>query len=95
MMMNDMASDGAGPARPMGVNFRGGTSFEVSQVAITPEVKVRKEFPESWIYENFNDSGLVRKCQAVFLCCVFCCFGTNFLLPAQFYVFTIVTKLFY
>lgn len=25
------------------------------------EVKIRKEFPESWIYDDFNDLGFVEK----------------------------------
>lgn len=29
--------------------------------ASSSEVKIRKEFPESWIYENFNDFGFVEK----------------------------------
>jgi hypothetical protein len=57
MMMNDAVGD-AGP-RPNVLNFRSNAAEFSGAGANLPEIKVRKEFPESWIYEDFNDLGLV------------------------------------
>lgn len=36
--------------------------FKASAESSTPlEAKIRKDFPENWIYEDFNNIGLVRK----------------------------------
>lgn len=65
--MSAAAAGGAQP-RPIAVNFRGGSILETSFVATT-EVTVRKEFPESWIFQDFDDFGSVDKDFELFLSC--------------------------
>lgn len=55
MMKGGMAANAA--ARPM-INFRSNEAQPVG-AAQFPEVKIRKDFPESWIYDTFDNSGSV------------------------------------
>lgn len=57
--MIDMA-DGAPMAA--NVNFKSVELADMAGGAKAKNVKVRKEFPESWIYEVIDDSGLVARC---------------------------------
>lgn len=60
---------------------------------IPQAVKIRKEFPESWIYDDFDDVGLVAFCSDS--ASIFVCFfvGTKFfLLLHNFCVFLMSLK---
>ena len=55
MMRGGMAVDSV--ARPLAVHKSKAVSF--GSAGSHPDVTVRKDFPESWIYETFDDLGSV------------------------------------
>jgi hypothetical protein len=57
MMKGGAVADGV--ARPMAVNFRRNDAAATG-LANAPEMTIRKNFPESWIYETFEDLGSVE-----------------------------------
>jgi hypothetical protein len=62
MGMAAAGGDGIAPmamAAPSAENsMKGGAMPESAKPAV--EMKIRKVFPESWIFESFNESGLVQ-----------------------------------
>lgn len=62
MMRSGMAVDSV--VRPMAVYKSKAVSFGTANSP--PDVTVRKDFPESWIYETFDDLGSVHGCFGVF-----------------------------
>lgn len=45
---------------PASVNFKQINLADALGGSKLPDVKIRKEFPESWILDNFDDVGLVK-----------------------------------
>lgn len=45
---------------PASINFKKINIADAVGGSQLPDIKIRKEFPESWILDNFDDVGLVE-----------------------------------